>query len=59
MQFKFLPKVYCKGVHGRPEQTLLLQLCALCKFHLIEGQNMRDQIAFFFFSFSLSGRPVR
>ena len=45
MQFIFLPKVQCKGVCGRPVQTLLLQLCALCKIHLIEGQNMRDQIA--------------
>ena len=26
---------------------------------LIEGQNMRDQIEFFFISFSLSGRPVK
>ena len=25
-------------------KTLLLQRCALCNFHLVEGQNARDQV---------------
>ena len=29
---------------ARSMQTLVLQCCALCQFHVIEGQNAHDQI---------------
>ena len=37
------------GSAGENVKTLLLQRCAFPKFHLIEGLNARDQIAFYVF----------
>ena len=40
-------------------QTLLLQRCALRKFHVTDGQNTRDQIRFCAFLFLLSGTNAK
>ena len=44
-QQRFSPgKVTECGRQRSKAKTLLLQCCALCKIHMIDGQNMSDQI---------------